>query len=67
MIPVGASVEVAGRLLRDSGGFLLRSDQGETWRLVLHRVPVDHVEKRVCVSGVHKGDGVLEAEGVRPA
>ena len=39
----------------------------ETGRLVLLRVPVDHVEKRVRVRGTYAGDGVVEADGVAAA
>ena len=67
MISVGAPFDQTGRLLRDAGGFLLRSDAGVTWRLTLLRVPVDHVEKRVRVTGFHAGDDVLDVEGVAPA
>lgn len=64
---IGASVDQTGRLLRDGGGFLFRSDEGRTWRLVLHRVPVDHIEKRVRLKGVYAGDGVIDVEGVSAA
>lgn len=67
MTIVGAPFDQTGRLLRDAGGFLLRSDTGETWRLTLVRVPVDHVEKRVRVTGYHAGEGMLDVEGVAPA
>jgi hypothetical protein len=63
---IGATVDETGRLLRDGGGFLLRRDQGGTWRLVLLRVPVDLVEKPVRVRGVLIGEDVVEAEGVAP-
>ncbi len=56
-----------GRLLRDDGGFLLQRDLGGSYRLVLLRVPVDHVEKRVRVQGFYAGDGIVEADGVAPA
>ncbi|MDF0544801.1 DUF5818 domain-containing protein [Sphingobium sp. H39-3-25] len=66
-IAIGAEVNETGRLLRDSGGFVLKRDRGGQWRLSLHRVPVDHVEKRVRVQGYYIGDGVVEADGVAPA
>jgi hypothetical protein len=66
MSVIGAPFEQTGRLLRDNGGFLLRSDAGVTWRLILLRVPVDHVEKRVRVTGYHAGGDLLEVEGVAP-
>ena len=60
-------MDETGRLLRDEAGFLLQRDLGGTYRLVLLRVPVDHVEKRVRVRGWHAGEGVIEVEGVAPA
>lgn len=64
---VGAGIEETGRLLRDGAGFLFQRDLGGAFRLVLHRVPVDHIEKRVCITGHYAGDGVVDVEGVRPA
>lgn len=63
----GESVDETGRLLRDAAGFLLQRDAGGTFRLVLLRVPVDHVEKRVRVTGYYAGNDVVEADGVAPA
>ena len=67
MIEIGAGVDETGRLLRDDAGFLLQRDLGGTWRLVLLRVPVDHVEKRVWVRGYYAGDDIVEADGVAAA
>ncbi|WP_294132287.1 DUF5818 domain-containing protein [Sphingobium sp.] len=67
MTDIGAAVDETGRLVRDTAGFLLRRDNGGTYRLVLLRVPVDLVEKRVRVRGFHAGDGIVEADGVAPA
>ena len=64
---IGDTVNETGRLLRDAGGFLLRRDNGGTWRLLLLRVPIDHVEKRVRVRGYYAGDDVVEVEGVAAA
>lgn len=64
---IGAAVEETGRLIRDEAGFLLERDLGGTYRLILLRVPVDHVEKHVRVRGYHAGDGVVEVEGVAAA
>lgn len=60
-------VTETGRLIRDEGGFLLQRDRGGQWRLILHRVPVDLVEKRVRVQGVLASEDVLEADGVAAA
>ncbi|WP_083276851.1 DUF5818 domain-containing protein [Sphingobium phenoxybenzoativorans] len=62
-----AHMELYGWLHRDEGGFILKADGGAVWRLVLHRVPVDHIEKRVRITGFDAGDGVIDAEGVSPA
>lgn len=67
MIEIGAGVDEIGRLLRDDAGFLLQREVGGIWRLVLLRVPVDHVEKRVRVRGYYAGDDIVEADGVAPA
>lgn len=64
MIETGAGMDETGTLLRDAGGFVLRTDNGVLFRLVLPRVPVDLVEKRVRVVGRYAGDGVIDAEGV---
>jgi hypothetical protein len=67
MNEAGTLVDVRGWLHRDASGFLLKADSGVVWRLILHRVPVDHIEKRVRVAGYDTGDGILDAEGVSPA
>lgn len=66
MNAIGDHVEETGMLLRDGGGFLLRRDAGGTWRLNLHRVPVNHVAKHVRITGVVAAQGQLDVEGVRP-
>jgi hypothetical protein len=60
----GERADLRGTLIRDGAGFLLKADDGARWRLVLHRVPVDQVEKRVRVIGTHAGDDIIEADGV---
>ncbi len=52
MSAIGPSIEETGMLIRDGGGFALKRDNGGRYRLELHRTPVDHVEKRVRVTGV---------------
>lgn len=64
---IGTVMDETGRLIRDEAGFLLQRDLGGTFRLVLLRVPVDHVEKRVRVRGYYAGDNVVEVEGVAAA
>lgn len=66
MIPIGMRIEESGTLIREGGGFALRRDQGGRWKLDLHRVPVDHVEKRVRVSGVVVGDGLIDVVAIGP-
>lgn len=60
------NVQISGTLVRDTGGFALRCDDGAVLKLLLHRVPVDLVEKRVTVTGRHDGD-IFDADGVAPA
>lgn len=67
MTAIGTRVEETGTLLRDSGGFALRRDLGGRWQLDLHRVPVDHIEKRVRITGVVVGDNLVDVDGVAPA
>lgn len=66
MTPIGMRIEESGTLIREGGGFALRRDQGGRWKLDLHRVPVDHVDKRVRVSGVVVGDGLIDVVAIGP-
>nr|WP_226946819.1 DUF5818 domain-containing protein [Rhizorhabdus phycosphaerae] len=59
-------VEETGLLLREGGGFTLKSDSGPVYRLELSRTPVDLVEKRVRIAGLLIDEATLEAEGVQP-
>ena len=61
---IATTVDETGRLQRDAAGFYLQRDHVGRYRLVLLRVPVDHVEKRVRVRGYYAGDDVVEADGV---
>ncbi len=58
-------MEFTGMLLRDGGGFILHCDDGQSYRLELLRTPVDEVEKRVVVTGQHRGNDLIEADAVR--
>ena len=64
MMKPGASIDETGVLIRDQGGFVLRRDTGGRYRLDLHRVPVDHVEKRVRVTGVLVADNLVDVIGI---
>lgn len=64
MTTIGTRIEETGTLLRDAGGFSLRRDLGGRWKLDLHRVPVDHIEKRVRITGIVVGEGLVDVEGV---
>ena len=66
MVAIGSRVEETGMLIRDGGGFALRRDIGGRWKLDLHRVPVDHVEKRVRISGVIVADGLIDVDALGP-
>jgi hypothetical protein len=57
----------SGLLVRDGAAFVLRLDAGGAYRLDLPRVPVDHVQKRVRITGVLEADGRVTVEDVAPA
>ncbi|MCZ4342437.1 DUF5818 domain-containing protein [Sphingomonadaceae bacterium G21617-S1] len=65
MIP--DAVDETGLLLRRDGGFVLQRDRGGYYRLELHRMPVDLVEKRVRVIGRLIDADHVDADGVQPA
>lgn len=60
-------IDETGTLIRDGGGFALRRDLGGHYRLDLHRVPVDRIEKRVRITGVLVADDLVDVVGVAPA
>jgi len=64
MAGIGTRIDEIGMLLREGAGFVLRRDLGGRWMLDMHRVPVDHVEKRVRVTGVVVADGLVDVDGV---
>lgn len=66
MSGIGTRIEETGTLLRDAGGFSLRRDVGGRWKLDLHRVPVDHIEKRVRITGIIVADDLVDVDGVAP-
>lgn len=66
MAGIGSRIDETGTLLRVAGGFALRRDVGGRWRLDLRRTPVDHVEKRVRITGTLVEDDLVEVDGVAP-
>jgi hypothetical protein len=66
MSEIGSRIDESGTLIRDGGGFALRRDLGGRYRLDLHRVPIDQVEKRVRLTGVLVAPGLVDVEGVSP-
>jgi hypothetical protein len=66
MAMVGTRIEETGTLLRDAGGFSLRRDLGGRWRLDFHRVPVDHIERRVRITGIVVSEDLVDVDGVAP-
>ena len=66
MTMIGTRIEETGTLLRDASGFSLRRDLGGRWRLDLHRVPVDHIERRVRITGIVVGEDLVDVDGVAP-
>jgi hypothetical protein len=63
---LAAEIEETGTLIRDGGGFALRRDIGGRWKLDLHRVPVDYVEKRVRISGIVVAEGLVDVVALAP-
>jgi len=66
MTAIGTKIEESGTLIREAGGFVLRRDLGGRWKLDLHRVPVDHIEKRVRITGIVVGEDLIDVTGVAP-
>lgn len=66
MATIGTRIEETGTLIRDAGGFTLRRDRGGRWRLDMHRVPVDQIEKRVRITGIVVGEDLVDVDGVAP-
>ncbi|MFA6117900.1 MAG: DUF5818 domain-containing protein [Sphingomonas sp.] len=67
MTMIGSRIVETGTLIRESGAFILRRDLGGRYELELQRVPVDHVEKRVRITGVLVGERLVSVDGVAPA
>ena len=63
---IGSRIDETGTLIRDGGGFALRRDVGGRWKLDPHRVPVDHVGKRVRISGIVVAEGLVEVDALAP-
>ena len=66
MSAIGSRIDETGTLIADGGGFALRRDIGGRWKLDLHRVPVDYVEKRVRISGIIVAEGLVDVEALSP-
>jgi hypothetical protein len=64
MARIGNRIDETGTLIRDGGGFALRRDVGGRYRLDLHRVPIDEIEKRVRIVGTLVAEGLVDVEGV---
>jgi hypothetical protein len=64
---IGEPIDETGLLVRSGAHFWLHRDLGGQFLLELRRVPVDEVEKRVRVIGIHAGGGLIEVEGIQLA
>jgi hypothetical protein len=64
MNKIGSKIDETGTLIREGASFALRRDAGGRFRLDLHRVPVDEVEKRVRIRGVLVADNLVDVDGV---
>ena len=63
---IGSRIEETCTLIRQGADFALRRDVGGRWKLDLHRVPVDHVAKRVRISGIVVAEGLIDVEALGP-
>jgi Protein of unknown function (DUF5818) len=63
---IGRRVDETGTLIRDGGDFALRRDMGRRWTRDMHRAPVDHVEKRLRISGVIVADRLIDVDALGP-
>jgi hypothetical protein len=61
---IGRPITETGTLVRDGGGFVLRRDAGGFYRLELSRTPVDHVEKRVRITGTLIAEDAVNVDGI---
>lgn len=66
MTNIGSRVDESGTVIGDSGGFALLRDNRGYWKLDMHRVPVDHVEKRVRISGVIVRERLVDVDALGP-
>lgn len=67
MAIIGSPIVETGTLTREDGAFVLRRDLGGQYQLELQRVPVDHVEKHVRITGVLVAEWIVSVDGVAPA
>lgn len=63
---IGTKIRETGVLVADGCGFALRRDIGGRWKLDLHRIAVEHVEKRIRISGIIVAEGVVEVISLSP-
>lgn len=66
MSTIGSRVDETGTLIRAGAAFALRRDIGGRWKLDLHRVSVEHVEKRVRISGIVVAEGLVDVDALGP-
>ena len=64
MATIGTRIDEIGTLLREGAAFVLRRDLGGRWILDLHRVPIDHVEKRVRITGTIVSDSLVDVDSL---
>jgi hypothetical protein len=62
-MPRGAPVVDTGILLR-STGLILERDAGGTWRLDVHRVPLDLLGSHVRIIGKRSGHDLVDVERI---
>lgn len=64
MTAIGTRIEESGTLIRQKGGFVLRRDLGDRWRLDLHRVDNDLAEQRVTIIGTVVAKGLIDVDTI---
>ena len=67
MRAIGSRIEETGMLIREEGGFALRRDAGGRVRLDLHRVSDARVDRRVRITGVVVGEGLIDVTEIGDA
>ena len=66
MASIRVKIDETGTLMRERGGFALRRDCGGRYRLDLHRVPGDQIQKRMRIVGTLVPAGLVTSTWFQP-